>query len=64
MQIDFEVSGGGTVYLFKPLIRVAYAWVDEHPPDYATWVGGAGAVEYRFISEIIRGAVADGLRVR
>ena len=31
MRIDFEVSGGGTVYLFKPLTPAARAWVEDPP---------------------------------
>src|SRR2546422_2245375 len=32
MRIDFELSGGGTVYLFRPLTRAARAWVEDHLP--------------------------------
>src|SRR5262245_58461206 len=37
MRIDFEVSGGAAVYLFKPLTRAARAWIAEHLPEGATW---------------------------
>jgi hypothetical protein len=42
-RIDFEVSGGGTVYLFKPpLTAAARDWVDEHlPEDAMDWCGSS-----------------------
>jgi hypothetical protein len=64
MNIDFEVSDGGTVSLFKPLTRAAHAWVDEHMPDDATWVGGAVVVERRYIGPVVGGAIGDGLVVQ
>ena len=64
MQIDFEVSGGGTVYLFKPLTPAARAWVDERLPTDATWWCGAVVVEHRYIGSIVGGAIADGRVVR
>jgi hypothetical protein len=51
-RIDFEVSGGGTVYLFKPpLTAAARDWVDEHLPEDAMDWCGAVVVEHRYISE-------------
>ena len=64
MQIDFEVSGGGSVYLLYPLTRAARAWVDEHLPDDAIWWCGAVVVEHRYIGPIVGGAIGDGLVVR
>jgi len=64
MRIDFEVSGGGSVYLLRPLTRAAHAWVDDHLPDDATWSCGAVVVEHRYIGEIVGGAIDDGLAVR
>ena len=63
-RIDFEISGGGTVYLLHPLTRAARAWVAEHLPADATWFGGAVVVEHRYIGDIVGGAIGDGLVVR
>ncbi len=63
-RTDFELSGGGTVYLLRPLARAARVWVEEHLPADATWFGGAVVVEHRYIGPIIGGAIADGLVVR
>jgi hypothetical protein len=62
-QSDLELSGHGTLYLLRPLTSEAHAWVDEHLPDDATWFCGAIVVEHRFIGDIVRGAIADGLVV-
>jgi hypothetical protein len=64
MRIDFEVSGGGSVYLLRPLTRPARDWVDDHLPDDATWWCGAVVVEHRYIGPIVGGAIGDGLVVR
>jgi hypothetical protein len=64
MQIDFEVSGGGSVYLFKPLTPAARAWLDEHVSHNRQEWAGAIVVEHRFIGDIVRGTIADGLQVR
>jgi hypothetical protein len=63
MPIDFELSGHGTLYLFRPITRAAHAWVEEHLPADATWCGGAVVVEPRDIGPIIGGAIGDGLVV-
>lgn len=64
MRIDFEVSGGGTIYLLRPLTRAARTWVAEHLPTDAMRLGDAVAVEWRYIGDIIGGAIGDGLVVR
>ena len=39
-------------------------WLDEHiAEDHQEWAG-AIVVEHRFIGDIVRGAIVDGLRVR
>ena len=63
-RIDFEISGGGTVYLLHPLTRAARAWIAEHLPADATRLGEAVVVEWRYIGPIAGGAIGDGLQVR
>ena len=63
-RIDFEISGGGTVYLLHPLTRAARTWVEEHLPTDAMRLGDAVAVEWRYIGDIVGGAISDGLVVR
>jgi len=64
MRVDFELSGGGTVYLLRPVTRAAHNWVEEHLPTDATWWCGAVVVEHRYIGPIIGDAIGDGLAVR
>ena len=64
MRIDFEISGGGTLYLFRPITRAAHAWVAEHLPEDAMRWCGAIVVEHRYIGDIVGGAIGDGLVVR
>jgi hypothetical protein len=64
MRIDFEISGGGTVYLLRPLTHAAHAWIAEHLPADAIHLGDAVAAEWRYIGDIVGGAIADGLVVR
>ncbi len=64
MRIDFELSGGGTIYLLHPRTRAARTWVAEHLPADATWCCGAVVVEHRHIGPIIGGAIGDDLVVR
>ena len=47
MRIDFELSGHGTVYPFRPITRAAHHWVVEHLPTDATWWCGARLLKER-----------------
>jgi len=63
-RLDLLVHGEGSVYLLRPTSRRGQLWIDENiSDDHQEWVG-AVVVEHRFIGDIIRGAIADGLRVR
>jgi hypothetical protein len=63
-RIDFEITGGETVYLLHPITRAARAWVDEHLPRDAQRLGDAVVVEWRYIGDIVGGVIGDGLAVR
>ena len=63
-KFDFLVHSEGTVYLLRAASPAGAAWIEAHIPADATWFGGAVVVEHRFIGNIVRGAVADGMRVR
>jgi hypothetical protein len=63
-RIDFEIFGGGTVYLLHPLTPEAHDWVAEHLPADALHPGDAVAIEWRYVGNVVGGAIADGLRVR
>jgi hypothetical protein len=61
-HIDFEISGGGTVYLLHPLTDKAHEWVAEYLPADSFRLGEAVAVEWRYIGHIVGAAIADGPR--
>ena len=64
-QPGFELSDQHcTLYLLRPLTRAAHDWVDDHLPEDAMDWCGAIVVEHRDISDIVRGAIGDGLVVR
>lgn len=59
--MDFTLSGGGTIYLLRPQTEAARDWVDTYLPDDAQWLGGAVAIEHRYVDDIVEGFTADGL---
>ena len=63
-RIDFEIFGGGTVYLLHPLTDKAHECVAEYLPADPVRLGDAVAIEWRYIGEIASGAIDDGLVAR
>jgi hypothetical protein len=59
--VDFHVENHGTIFLLQPLTPAANSWVDEHLPEDRLTFGGATVVEHRYIADIVRGIVNDGL---
>jgi hypothetical protein len=63
-QPDFFVENHGTIFLLQPLTPVANSWIQENLPEDRLAFGGAVVVEHRYITDIVRGAMADGMEVR
>ena len=63
-QIDFWVLVQGTIGLVRPLTRGANEWIREHVPHQSQWFGPALVLEQRYIAELLKHMVNDGLRVR
>lgn len=62
--MDFNITGGGTLYVLDPLTPRAKAWIKDHVDDNAlTWGPNAIAIEHRYVADIIDGIRADGLEV-
>jgi hypothetical protein len=61
---DLTLVGSGSVYLLRPVSAAGSVWIAMHIPFDAKWLGGAVVVEHRDVGAIVRGAIADGLRVR
>jgi hypothetical protein len=61
--IDFEVQNHGSIFLLCPLTDSAREWVDQHLPEDVLTFGGGICVEPRYIADIVRGFLDDGLTV-
>ncbi len=61
---DFEVMGGGTVYLVAPLNQDAKNFLESVAPDEAQFLGNNLAVEHRYISGFVEQLRNDGWSVR
>ena len=62
-QADFIVENHGTIFLLQPLTPAATSWIQENLPEDHMTFGSAVVVEHRYIADIVRGAIADGLEV-
>jgi len=60
---DFRISGGGTVYLFRPTTTEAYQHLEAHVGGDAQWVGFSLAVEHRYVEDLAARLRADGFTV-
>ncbi len=61
---DLLAHGHGSLSLLRAPSPRGQCWIDEHiAADRQEWAGAIG-VEHRVILDSVRGAVADGLRVR
>jgi hypothetical protein len=58
---DFLVENHGTIFLLQPLTPAANSWIDDHLPEDRMTFGSAVCVEHRFIRDIVRGILNDGL---
>lgn len=65
MKADVQVLNGGSVVMVKPVTQAAQEWVDEHVvlEDWQ-WMGGAFAVEPRYLDNLLVGMEIDGLTVQ
>lgn len=61
---DFVVENYFTIFLLQPLTPAANAWIEASLPEDHQTFAGAVVVEHRYIADIVRGAIADGLVVK
>jgi hypothetical protein len=62
--IDITAEDHGSIFLLRGATRRGRRWIEEHISDERQEWCGAIVVEHRYIFDIARGAIADGLRVR
>lgn len=60
---DFTLSYHGSVVLLKPNTEAARSWVSFSLPEELPMFGSSVAVQPRYVDEICRGIVEDGLTV-
>ena len=53
---DFDITNWGSIFMIHPLTPEARDWAEENLPDDFT-----GAVEPRYVKDIVEGFTADGL---
>jgi hypothetical protein len=63
---DVIVTGDGlsSIWLVRPTNDRTRLWLANHLEDGAQWIGGAVAVEQRFIPDLTAGLQAAGFHVR
>lgn len=61
--LDLWVQGEGTIFLVWPRSAAGEAWLEDHVEPNAMHWGSATVVEHRFVSELVNGALDDGLKV-
>lgn len=60
-ETDFHIEDHGTVVLLRPVTEEAEAWIVEHISHETARFGNAVVVEHRYIVDIVRGIIKDGL---
>jgi hypothetical protein len=63
--VDLYFEGHGSLFLIRPTSPAGKTWLEENVGDSETqtW-GGATACEQRYVENILRGALAEGLVCR
>jgi hypothetical protein len=62
--VDVRIENHFSVYLLLPLTYVGRDWLRSHVASDAQWFGDALVCEPRYVADIAKGAVDDGLVVR
>ena len=60
---DFLCENHGTIFLLIPRTTPAKTWVGENLPEDRMTLVGDVVVEWRYIADIVRRAMTDGLVV-
>lgn len=60
---DLMFTHHGTLSMLHPVTDEGRVWASDHLPEDAQWLGGACAVEPRYVEHIVEGIEAAGLAV-
>jgi hypothetical protein len=63
MSNDLSVQNEGSIFLLRANTNVGQEWLDDHIGDDAQTWGGAIVIEHRYITDVVSGAINDGLTV-
>ena len=63
-QADYEVSGGGSLFIVTPLNANARENLEAGVGEEAQWWAGGVAVEHRYISNLVEQLREEGWSVR
>lgn len=61
---DYEVSGGGSLFILTPLNDVARENLESGVSDEAQWWAGGVAVEHRYIAPLLEQLREEGWVVK
>jgi hypothetical protein len=63
---DITVQNEGSIFILRGRTNAGKDWIEERcdEGDYNPFGTGARLVEHRYIGDIVRGAIRDGLVVR
>jgi len=65
-HIDITVQNEGSIFILRGRTEIGKDWIEEHcqEGDFNPFGHGARLAEHRYIGDIVRGAIGDGLVVR
>lgn len=62
-MVDLMFSDHGTLAIMVAITPAGLEWIEKHiPEDAQTWGNGI-VIEHRYVADIMRGALADGLDI-
>lgn len=61
---DFEVSGGGSLFILTPLNSDARDHLESNVSEESQWWAGGVAVEHRYIGSLVEALRENGYVVR
>ena len=64
VQADYEVSGGGSLYILTPLNSEAKSNLEAGVGEEAQWWAGGVAVEHRYIVPLVEQLRSEGWVIR
>ena len=61
---DLTVENHGSIFILRPETDAGTNWCKEHLPDDCPTLGNQYCIEHRYIGNVVRVAINDGLAVQ